>query len=381
MNAGWVWLRTGDVADIMEENARLHSVLGHCPKCIALLDHEGNLVGYNLEFGGLFATAPTISEPVVHLFDDGPREMLEEVIARAGTRQRAGALIPLRTRDGTERDVEFLVATIPGEAQRVLGVVLAADDRTGRISEEAERLSVTRTVDAANIEDAVSLGQAALCHDLNNALTATKLWMDQLRLAIGPDSQAQHLLSELGTTVRFAADLVGRASAEARTRFAPRTETADLCECVARAVRVVAPLAPRGRVAIVLDVRSNGIVPLGPTEVTQVLTNLLTNSLHAIEDAGRPGRVDVTVECLPASCVVTVRDNGVGIEPSALLHSFESFQTTRAAKGGTGLGLGIARTLVEAAGGRIDVLSAPGRSTEMRIELPRVEQLEVRDAV
>jgi signal transduction histidine kinase len=372
MHAGWVWLRTNDVADIAQENERLHAVLGHCPKCIAVLDRDGNLVGYNLEFAALFAVAPSMEQPVVQLFDEGPRAMLEEVISRAGTTQRAGAIVPLRTSDGNERDVEFLVATIPGDESHTIGVVLAADDRTGRASEETERMSITQTVGAANTEDAISLGQAALCHDLSNALTAASLWVEQIRHATATDPALQHLVAELGQSVTFAGDLVSRARNEAMTQFAPRFARADLRECVTRAVRVVAPLAPRGRVSIALDVRSDGTVPLSPTEVTQVLTNLLTNSLHAIEDAQRPGRIEVVVEGAAPTCVITVRDNGVGIEPSALLNSFESFQTTRAAKGGTGLGLGIARTLVESAGGRIDVMSTPGRSTEMRIELPQV---------
>jgi signal transduction histidine kinase len=67
---------------------------------------------------------------------------------------------------------------------------------------------------------------------------------------------------------------------------------------------------------------------------------------------------------------ITVRDDGVGIEPSFLSDSFEAFQTTRGARGGTGLGLAIVREIVEGVGGRIDVLSTPGTGTEMHVELP-----------
>src|SRR3990172_13378592 len=150
-----------------------------------------------------------------------------------------------------------------------------------------------------------------------------------------------------------------------------RRETADVRECVECAAQVVAPLARSANVTLAVRVLSDVRVPLGGTELTQVLTNLLTNSVHAIQEARRPGRIEVTVECAtPDAVTLCVRDDGVGIQPSRLLDRFEAFETTRAARGGTGLGLSIAREIVEAAGGHIDVLSTPGCATEMRLELP-----------
>src|SRR5205823_9132116 len=136
--------------------------------------------------------------------------------------------------------------------------------------------------------------------------------------------------------------------AMSRSQAVVSSEHTDVRVCMERAAQVVAPLARRAKVTLARRVLSDARVPLGGTALTQVLTNLMTNSIHAIQDAQRPGRVDVTVECTaPELVTVSVRDDGIGIEPSRLVDSFEAFQTTRAARGGTGLGLAIAREIIE----------------------------------
>ena len=369
--SGWEWLQTVDAVELHEENLRLRTVLGHCPRCIAVLDEGGSLVGYNAEFGALFSSPPQLGHPIVPLFEERARAMLDQVIELAGTKQRAGAILSMRTKEGDDRDIEFLVATLPGETKRSIGVVMAADDRTPYAAEEAERLALARNIGDANCNGAISLAQAALCHDVNNAMTIAALTLERLRahpLSIDPD--ARGLLASLGEAVNHASDIVRRAREVSRAAFVPSGST-DVRACIARAMHVVAPLARAGRVHITLQVHDEAHAPISGTELTQVVTNLLTNSIHAIEDAKRPGSIDVTLACAtPSTVTISVRDDGVGIEPSQLLESFEAFQTTRAAAGGTGLGLAISRRIIEAAGGRIDVVSAPGCATEMRLELP-----------
>jgi signal transduction histidine kinase len=375
-SSGWAWYRDDDEAHRSEDNARFRAVLGHCPKCIAVLDERGDLVGYNEEFKDLFDAPPPMGAPVANLFDDGPRAMLAEVVANAGTQRRAGAIVTMRTTAHGEREVEFLVATLPGDASRSIGVVMAADDRTARDRAEAERMLVVRGVGDANCARAIDLAQAALCHDLNNVLAVVTLAVATLRQRSGDGGQTGELLREVDAAVQHGTSIVARARALGRgsaTARAVTPETTSVRDSVSEAVAVVAPLARSARVLLATRIGSDARVPLASAELTQVVTNLLTNAVHAIEDARRPGRVEVTVDGAagPGSSVtISVRDDGVGIEPSRLVDSFEAFQTTRAASGGTGLGLAIAREIVESAGGHIDVVSTPGAGTEMRIELP-----------
>jgi two-component system, OmpR family, sensor histidine kinase BaeS len=108
------------------------------------------------------------------------------------------------------------------------------------------------------------------------------------------------------------------------------------------------------------------VVDLDPARIRAVLTNLMVNALRYTAQGGR-----VTVSARPEQAAVSVEvaDSGRGIEPDVLPRIFERF--TRAADSpGSGLGLPIARKLVEAHGGEITATSEVGRGTQIRFTLP-----------
>jgi signal transduction histidine kinase len=109
-------------------------------------------------------------------------------------------------------------------------------------------------------------------------------------------------------------------------------------------------------------------------EMTQVISNLIANSIHAMPHGGR---LRVTVEDVEeggSGIVVEIADNGVGIAPHDLPRVFEAFFTTRTMLG-TGIGLFVAKQFVEGHGGEISIASstdAEGHGTTVRIFLPAV---------
>lgn len=364
---------------VAEENARLRAVLGHCPKPIAVLDEAGLLVGHNVEFGELFPKPPPMGEPVAHLFESPHRELLERVVASAGTTQRSSAVLGMAAPDGARKDLEFFIATLPpGRNGRSMGLVLAGDDETARVDEEVERLSLVRTIDGANADGAFDLALASLCHDVANALVSVTLAFDALASptrageTLGSQATMEIVRNGIDATSQ-AANILRRVRDRERLTLTNLTGASDVHECADRVLRLLRPIARRHAIDFVLDVPPSTIARMNASDLMQVLTNLIANAAHAIEDAKRPGKVRVSArrsETTPTMLAIHILDNGVGIAPSRLKACFEPYATSRADRGGTGLGLAISQRLVEAVGGKLRAVSEPDHGTELVVEMP-----------
>jgi signal transduction histidine kinase len=118
--------------------------------------------------------------------------------------------------------------------------------------------------------------------------------------------------------------------------------------------------------------RSLGDLPsitCSPSQVNQVLLNLVTNAAQAIDKPR--GRIVVATRRAGADAIaIDVQDNGRGIAPEVLPRIFDPFYTTKEPGKGTGLGLSIAYKIVSQHGGRIDVSSTPGEGTTVTVVLP-----------
>ena len=112
-------------------------------------------------------------------------------------------------------------------------------------------------------------------------------------------------------------------------------------------------------------------ITCSPSQVNQVLLNLVTNSAQAMDKPR--GRIIVSTRIAgPAEVAIEVEDNGKGIPPEALPKIFDPFFTTKEVGKGTGLGLSIAYKIVSQHGGRIDVRSTVGVGTTVTVTLPVV---------
>ena len=148
-----------------------------------------------------------------------------------------------------------------------------------------------------------------------------------------------------------------------------RSTPLDLVEIVRDAVeqyrpfasdRDIAPSLPAGPVMVAGDAMRLG----------QVLTNLLSN---AVKYSPAGGAIQISLASALDEAIVAVTDQGIGIQPEEHDHIFEPFRRTGASRElvpGVGLGLSIAKRIIEAHGGRIEVISTPGRGSTFRVNLP-----------
>ncbi len=219
-------------------------------------------------------------------------------------------------------------------------------------------------------EDVLSV----VSHDLGNPLAAIRLCASALLEAPPSDVKEQrHLLQAIGNSAdwmsRLIHDLldvstieVGKLSVERRTE--------QVAPIVRQALAMVGPQADqRGvRLASAVDERVPAVHG-DAARLIQVLTNLLGNSLKYTE---RGGAVTLSAAAQGEEVLLAVRDTGSGIPADQLPRIFERYYTRKrgANKSGSGLGLSIARGIVEAHGGRIWVESAVGEGTSFFVALP-----------
>ena len=108
-----------------------------------------------------------------------------------------------------------------------------------------------------------------------------------------------------------------------------------------------------------------------PGALSQILTNLVMNSLiHGFED-GQKGSIDIDACWQGGDILLTYRDDGCGMAPEQVARIFDPFYTTKRGSGGSGLGMNVVYNLVtETLGGRIDCSTSPGQGLTYQILLP-----------
>ncbi len=121
-----------------------------------------------------------------------------------------------------------------------------------------------------------------------------------------------------------------------------------------------------GDVDMEVSVRGDVELQCDPNRLNQVFVNLLTNAMEAMPEGGTIG---VEIEGKDEGVVVEFSDDGIGMAPAKTHQIFDLFYTTKTA--GTGIGLAIARKIVEAHDGSIDVMSHRGNGTTFTVYLPR----------
>ncbi len=216
---------------------------------------------------------------------------------------------------------------------------------------------------------------ATLAHELRNPLAPIRNGLQLLRLA-PPGSelaeQARAMMErQTMQLVRLVDDLL-EVSRITTGKLELRKEAVALAAVLASAVETSRPLIEAGGHALHIDVPSEAITVEGDAvRLAQVMANLLNNAAKYTE---RNGRIELAVRRDGSEVEIAVRDNGIGIDASMLSKVFELFTqagNTPAQQGGLGIGLTLARTLVELHGGRIEARSAGlGRGSEFVVRLP-----------
>jgi signal transduction histidine kinase len=223
----------------------------------------------------------------------------------------------------------------------------------------------------AQRERLASLGRLStvIAHEVRNPLMIIKAALHTLRQPPVSEAAMREAAADIDEEVARLNRVVNEVLDFARPiRFelAPADVNA-LCRDAAAAAQS-APGAP-----VEVDVEASPLPISTDAERLRVaLINLIVNARQAVDAADATsdprGRVFVAARRQGGRVAVTITDTGAGIDAADLPRVFDPYFTTK--RGGTGLGLPIAKNIVEGLGGSVSVTSAPGRGTEIRIEMP-----------
>lgn len=286
-----------------------------------------------------------------------------------------------RRKDGTLLTLSITVSPIRDDNGRIIGASKVARDITDRkrIEEElgrayaAEKLARERAESASRVKDEFL---AVVSHELRSPLNAISGWAAVLQKGEIDKDQTTKAVNTILRNVKAQDNLINDLLDMSRIvsgRMRLSVRAIELLAPIEAAVEVIKPAAQAKGVSLqtVLD-QSAGPVAGDPDRLQQVFSNLLSN---AVKFTSRGGRVQVRLERVNSHVEMSVSDTGQGIEPKELSSIFELFHqgenSTTRRHGGLGLGLGIAKSLVELHGGSIVAHSEGlGKGAQFVVSLP-----------
>ncbi len=228
-----------------------------------------------------------------------------------------------------------------------------------------------------------------IAHDFNNILFPILGFAEIALDDIPPEHPARRSLEEILKAANRAKDLVQQILTFSRRNGRERKPT-RVPQIVREALALMRASIPK-TIEIVCELDDSCRPILGdPTQIHQVVVNLCTNAYQAMQETG--GRLQVRLEeteidyeqtrrhvgtRMGPHLHLSVRDTGVGMEPSVLARIFEPYYTTKEPGKGTGLGLSVIHGIVKHHGGFITVESAPGRGSTFHVYLPALEEADI----
>jgi PAS domain S-box-containing protein len=302
----------------------------------------------------------------------------------AEARQRVRRACVAALAEGVPFDLEVPLLTLRRERRWVRLLAAAhgqgagVDRLSGAVQDVTEARQARQALqqardDADRANRAKSAFVSTMSHELRTPLNAVLGFGQLLELDLPAGTPAHRQVQEILRGGRHLLALIDDILDLARIesgRVDLAIEAVVVAEVVEDCLRLVQPLAAARGIAVTVDVAAGLVARADRLRLRQVLMNLLSNAIKYNVDGGL---VEVRAGADAARVRVAVRDSGCGIAPQRLGELFQPFNRLGAERGpveGTGIGLVIARELVERMGGAIGVDSVAGAGSTFWIELP-----------
>lgn len=363
-------------AEIHRRQTRLNAILEGTPIPLVVVRHgtgpARSVEDANRAAKRLLGVSAGPGSSLSDLVSGDSNESLGNMMSSAWVSGRTQVIPELTVRSSSEGDIPVRVEASPldgSDRELVLAFVdLREQKRLEAIAKEAHRM------------EAVGTFAAGLTHEFNNLLTSILGLAALGRQGLEPSSPAARALERIQQAGSHASGI--SRSLLTLCRSSPSVKhPEDMGLVIQSAVDLIRGVMP-GNIEIVSDTAElNGArADVDAAQIRQALLNMAINSRDAMTGGGRltiRGRLIVSPPTIAAGarCAeLVVEDTGEGMDKATQDRVFEPFFTTKPPGIGTGLGMPLARGVVQEHGGTIDLWSEPGNGTRVTIRLPLIER-------
>ncbi len=311
-----------------------------------------------------------VERPLAQLYPERRRASsiawLRDAIERSEYQEAEQELL---CRDGGSKSAQIRVSVVPAAGKdEPAKVLLAWLDLTQRKQLELELLQAQKM-------EAMGRLAGGVAHDFNNILTAILGLAAFLRDQVSDRPHAAQDVEQLIRATRRATELTRQLLTFSRKEVV-QPEVTDVNDLVVGIHKMIRRIL--GENIELASILADGVwlVEIDPTQLEQVLINLVVNAKDALQDGGRllieTENVFRSLRSSPKEAVlIRVSDNGTGMSPEICARAFDPFFTTKPAGLGTGLGLTTSRAIIERFEGELTVQSTEGLGSTFEIVIPR----------
>jgi two-component system, cell cycle sensor histidine kinase and response regulator CckA len=380
-----------------ESQARLENIINSAMDAIITMDSSQKILIFNHAAERVFGilSADVIGQPIDRFIPERYRVNHRQHVVgfgRTGTTSRAmnalGTILGVRS-NGEEFPLEASISQTDVSGQKLYTVILR-DISERKKAEENLRRTEQQLLQAQKME-AIGRLAGGVAHDFNNLLTGIIGYAEITGMELEPTNPIYINLVQIRRAGQRAADLTRQLLAFSRQQVL-QTRIIDLNEIIHESGKMLRRLIGEDVDFITHLEPRLGYIKADPGQIEQVIMNLSVNARDAMPGGGRL-IFETSNVYLDESYVsqhlssqtgphvlLSVTDNGIGMNAETRAHIFEPFFTTKEIGKGTGLGLSTVYGIIQQSGGAIWVYSEPGEGTTFKIYLPCVEPPEATQA-